>query len=141
MNVLLVDRFQIIRHAAKALLRQLLERPLIYESASFYEMVDQLSLHSFDLTILDAQLPGQDGFELIKMIRKRQGSARILVFADCEERIYGLHYLHAGAHGFVPKSSDAAGLCESIKSVMETGRYLSSTTLKRRDRPYLSDFQ
>jgi DNA-binding NarL/FixJ family response regulator len=62
---------------------------------------------------------------MIERIRTVQKNAPILIFSALEERLYGIHYLRAGANGFVSKNSGTEELGKAIVDVMETGRYVS----------------
>jgi len=62
---------------------------------------------------------------MIGAMRAVQKHVNILIFSAIEERIYGIHYLRAGANGFVSKNSETADIRTAILSIADTGRYVS----------------
>lgn len=124
-NILVVEDYQIIRLATKILVQDLFDEVVVHEAASFGAAISQLETRMHDLVILDVQIPEGQGFEMISTMRTIQKNLVILVFSAIEERIYGIHYLRAGANGFVSKSSNTDELRNAIISVSETGRYVS----------------
>lgn len=124
-NILIVEDYQIIRLATKILVQDIFKAAVIHEAGSFNAALSELQMQSQDLIILDIQIPDGQGFEMIGIMRAIQKNVVILVFSAIEERIYGIHYLRAGANGFVSKNSGTEELRAAITSVAETGRYVS----------------
>lgn len=124
-HILIVEDYQIIRLATKILVQDLYKDATVHEATSFRAAVTELEARPQDLVILDVQIPEGEGFDMIKAMRKIQKNVPVLVFSAIEERIYGIHYLRAGANGFVSKNSDTEELRAAITSVAETGRYVS----------------
>jgi len=67
-----------------------------------------------DLLVLDAKLPGLNGVDLLRRIKKRLPDLRVLVFSGHEHPVLVREMLHAGAGGFVEKT---AGLLEFKKGL------------------------
>ncbi|SDF78881.1 two component transcriptional regulator, LuxR family [Dyadobacter soli] len=124
-NILIVEDYQIIRLATKILVQDLYKAAVIHEATSFNTALSELSMQPQDLVILDVQIPEGQGFEMIGSLRAVQKNVSILVFSAVEERIYGIHYLRAGANGFVSKNTGTDELRAAIISVVDTGRYVS----------------
>ncbi|GGM83190.1 DNA-binding response regulator [Dyadobacter beijingensis] len=124
-NILIVEDYQIIRLATKILVQDLYKDAAIHEAGSFPAAISELSARQQDLIILDVQIPEGLGFEMIPALRGVQKNVSVLIFSAIEERIYGIHYLRAGANGFVSKNSNTEELRAAILSVVDTGRYVS----------------
>lgn len=124
-NILIVEDYQIIRLATKIVIRGLFPEAVIHESSSFRAALNELAAQGFDLVILDVQIPEGEGFEMIPLMRAVQKDVPILVFSAAEERIYGIHYLRAGANGFLSKNAGPEGLPNAIRSIADSGRYVS----------------
>ena len=78
-----------------------------------------------DLVIVDLNLPGFGGLELIKRLTLEKTAARILVLSMHDEPIYAMRALQAGAAGYVSKNAPPAQLREAIRRVAEGRPYLS----------------
>ncbi|MDR6804323.1 DNA-binding NarL/FixJ family response regulator [Dyadobacter sp. BE34] len=124
-NILIVEDYQIIRLATKILVQDLYKTAVIREATTFNEALSELAVHPQDLVILDVQIPEGRGFEMIGAMRAVQKHVNILIFSAIEERVYGIHYLRAGANGFVSKNSETADIRTAILSIADTGRYVS----------------
>lgn len=124
-NILIVEDYQIIRLATKILVQDLYREASIHEAGTFGAALAALTARMHDLVILDIQIPEGQGFEMIAALRAVQKNVPILIFSAIEERIYGIHYLRSGANGFISKSADTDEILAAIRSVSETGRYVS----------------
>ena len=124
-NILIVEDYQIIRLATKILVEDLFKDAAVHEAGSLSSALSEIKARPQDLVILDVQIPEGQGFEMVGIIRAAQKNVPILIFSAIEERIYGIHYLRAGANGFVSKNSNTEELRAAIVSVAETGRYVS----------------
>ncbi|MGV3601289.1 MAG: response regulator [Dyadobacter fermentans] len=124
-NILIVEDYQIIRLATKILVQDLYREATIHEAGTFGAALAALTARMHDLVILDIQIPEGQGFEMIAALRSVQKNVPILIFSAIEERIYGIHYLRSGANGFISKSADTDEILAAIRSVSETGRYVS----------------
>lgn len=79
--------------------------------------------NDFDLIVLDVMLPGLDGFEILREIRRRSAVPVIMLTARIEhaDRIAGLE---AGADDYLPKPFDPDELLARVRAVLR--RYIPS---------------
>jgi two-component system response regulator CpxR len=83
---------------------------------------------NFDLILLDVMLPGLDGFELLRQVRRRSDVPIIMLTArtDRDDRILGLE---AGADDYLPKPFDPEELVARVRAVLRrSGRVASQPT-------------
>ncbi|MBS1829546.1 MAG: response regulator transcription factor [Acidobacteria bacterium] len=75
----------------------------------------------FDLVILDVMLPGMDGFEVLRQLRKRSNVPVIMLTArgEREDRIAGLR---TGADDYLPKPFDADELLARANAILRRVR-------------------
>lgn len=125
-HILIVENYPVIRLATKKLLLNLYKDAIIHEAASFSAALVEIEACEQNMVILDDGIPEGQGFQMIRTIRDVQKSVPILVFSANEERVYGIHYLHFGANGFIAKNSTLAELRTAILSIAESGRYISN---------------
>jgi DNA-binding response OmpR family regulator len=62
-----------------------------------------LESESFDLIVLDVGLPGMDGFEVLRRLRKQHNSCRVLMLTSRGELNDRLTGLQLGADDYLPK--------------------------------------
>jgi DNA-binding response OmpR family regulator len=80
----------------------------------------EMQTHPPDLIILDVMLPGMDGFELCRNIRKTSAVPIIMLTArgDVTDRVVGLEL---GADDYLPKPFEPRELVARIQSVLRRG--------------------
>lgn len=76
-----------------------------------------------DLLIVSTTLPGMDGFEVLRHIKARALSTRVILFGAETASHWVERFYQAGAHGFVGNQEDAAELRRAIAGVLSGHRY------------------
>jgi two-component system invasion response regulator UvrY len=79
----------------------------------------------WDVVVLDINMPGGSGLELISELRKERPGPRILVLTVFPEDQYAVRTLRAGASGFLSKESAPEKLIEAVRKIAGGGRYVS----------------
>jgi DNA-binding NarL/FixJ family response regulator len=95
------------------------------EAGSWTELEPLLAQVAFDVLVLDIQLPGPSGLEILQTLAQRPAPPRTLVLSMYPEDPYALRALAAGACGYVTKSADPRVLVEAIRCVAGGGRWVS----------------
>jgi two-component system OmpR family response regulator len=89
---------------------------------------DLLSVHAFDLVVLDLGLPGLDGLEVLRRLRRRPSSAPVLILTArdaVEDRVAGLDL---GADDYLVKPFNLAELEARVRALVR--RAQSATTAR-----------
>src|ERR1700744_5743962 len=117
--ILLIDDHAIVRSG----IRKLLAAPEIdlQEAASGEAALLELRDRQFDLVILDLNLPGLGGLELLRRILTAHPGTKVLVFSLHTEAVYAARAMEAGARGYVSKNATPEELLEAIESVLAGG--------------------
>jgi DNA-binding response OmpR family regulator len=105
MDVLVVDDHALFREGLKFLLRELDGSLGIDEAPDCAAALARVAARRYDLVLLDLNLPGMDGLEVCRMIRRQQASAHVPIIivsarADEVDRVLGLEM---GADDYVVK--------------------------------------
>lgn len=124
-RVLLIEDHDIVRIATSMLLKEMLDEVIVEAAVNFKEAMQAVSEGSYQLIILDLNIPGTDHLQMIEKLRSLQRDAPVLVFSGQKEELYGMHCIRAGAAGFVSKESNASELQEAIRVVLAGQKYLS----------------
>ncbi|MCF0073897.1 response regulator transcription factor [Dyadobacter sp. CY261] len=130
-TVLLVEDHSIVRMGVKLLIEDFLPSVTVIEAATFSETLKLLQSRFFDLVILDIKIPGGETFNMISRIREIQNKVKILIFSSQDEALYAIHYVKAGANGFLPKDTPNDELEKAITSVLAGGTYISNVIQDR----------
>jgi DNA-binding NarL/FixJ family response regulator len=124
-HVLLVENHSIVRFATLFIIRDVLPAVTSWETDNFPDALHIVSTKKLDLVLLDINIPDGEGFQMIGKIRRLQPEVTILVFSAIDEELYAIHYLKAGANGFLSKNSSTREIRTAILAVVVTGRYVS----------------
>jgi two-component system, NarL family, invasion response regulator UvrY len=124
-KILLVDDHKIVRAGLRNLLASAL-RAEIVEAVDGREALLQLRQGRLDLVLLDLNLPGIGGLELLRRMIAEDKTAKVIVLSMHAEPLYVARAMEVGAHGYLSKNVSANELLEAIRRVVEGGRYIES---------------
>jgi two-component system invasion response regulator UvrY len=119
-QILVVDDHAIVRGGIRRLLAAKLDLQLS-EAVSGEEALDQVRGTAFQLLILDLNLPGLGGLELLRRLLKVDPRLPVLVFSLHTEAIYANRAMKAGARGFISKNAGPEELLAAIETVLAGG--------------------
>jgi DNA-binding NarL/FixJ family response regulator len=122
MNILLVDDHAIVRDGLKRLLGSSFPHE-VHEASDGRGALAVLRRTPIDLVILDLNLPGLGGVELLRRI-VQTSRARVLVFSMHAEPLYVTRALEAGAAGYISKNIAPDELLAAVQRVASGGRYV-----------------
>jgi DNA-binding NarL/FixJ family response regulator len=130
-QVLIVDDHPAVREALA--LRIGMERDLEVcgEAADMAEAVRLVGYARPDVAVVDLSLKTGNGLDLIKRIKARTDTIRILVWSTHSEALYAERCLRAGALGYVNKDQATGKIVEAIRRVLEGRVYLSDETAEK----------
>lgn len=128
-KILIVDDHLVVRNGVAMVLEKQIEDVSISNAENFFEAIALLKDFSFDLIILDINIPGGKSTGMISEIRAIQPLVKILVFSAHEEEQYALKYISAGANGYLNKLCSEEKMMFAINSIFETSTYISSEIL------------
>jgi DNA-binding NarL/FixJ family response regulator len=77
-----------------------------------------------DIVILDLNLQGAGGLEMLRRVLTINEAAKVLIFSMHSEPAFAARALKAGAKGYVSKSAPADELVAAVRRVSEGGSYL-----------------
>lgn len=126
MNLLLVEDHPIFRFGVRQLIAQRWPEATIVEAGSLAEAQQAVRQQSFDLALLDLNLPDSEGLEIVSHLQRSAPGARLLVLSLNAEVAYARRALQLGAAGYLAKDRAAGELIAAIERVLAGGRYISS---------------
>lgn len=125
-NVLVADDHEVVRRGLRQLLSETGDIVVTAEAASAHDVRRLVRERRFDVIVLDINLPGGNGIELISEIKKERPDARVLILTVYSEEQYAVRSIRAGAAGFLTKESASDRLIEAVRRIAGGGRYVSS---------------
>ncbi|GGH06037.1 DNA-binding response regulator [Sphingobacterium alkalisoli] len=101
---------------------RILEDEADFAIAAFFnngnEVLHALNRTIPDLIILDVQMSGIDGISLCEEVKRRFPEIKVLFISMFEQSNVILNCKTAGAEGFLPKTSDAAIVKDTIRKII-----------------------
>jgi two-component system invasion response regulator UvrY len=116
-HLLVVDDHAIVRSGIRRLLGER-EDIEVLEAASGEEALQAVLDRPINLIVLDLNLPGLGGLELLRRLVRAAPKIPILVFSQHTEAIYATKALEAGARGFVSKNAMPEEFLEAVDAVL-----------------------
>jgi DNA-binding NarL/FixJ family response regulator len=123
LGILCVDDHPLVRKGIAAILANEKDMKLIAEAGSGAEAVEAFRQFHPDVTLMDLRMPGMDGIETTKEIRKIDPDAKIIALTsyDGDQEIY--RALEAGVRGYILKESVHTEIVRAIR-VVQSGKRL-----------------
>ncbi len=125
-RILIADDHAIVREGLKQIVAEESDMHVNGEAASAAELFERLRKESWDIVILDINMPGKSGLEALKQMREEFPKIPALVLSMYSEEQYGLRSIKAGAAGYLKKVSAPAELVQAIRAIVNGGRYFSA---------------
>ena len=123
MKILVVDDHPIVRAGVRRLLAS--EPGMeIAEAASGKEALIAARATPPDLVILDLNLPGMGGFDIIARLIRDKPRPLILVLSMHDDPIFAMRALEAGADGYVSKNAPPTQILEAVARLAKGQRYI-----------------
>jgi two-component system, NarL family, invasion response regulator UvrY len=118
-TIMLVDDHAVVREGYRAVLHKQPGLRVIAEAADGAEAYQLYKRAHPDLVIMDLALPGIGGIEATRHIRQWDPAARILVFTMHQNAAFAVQAIHAGARGYVTKTSAPEVLVRAVHEVFD----------------------
>jgi DNA-binding NarL/FixJ family response regulator len=125
-RILVVDDHATVRRSVCALLRADPAFEVICDVADGIQAVERAEELQPDVVVLDITMPGMDGFEAARRVRKVAPTAEILFLSQHDTIETIRQALRIGARGYVVKSDAASELVAAVRAVSEKKQYVSA---------------
>ena len=130
MRVLIVDDHPIIVSGCRALLEGEADIEIAEAQDGGSGCAAFFSLKP-DVAVIDINLPGYSGLELLRRIIEREPEARLVIFSMNDDPTVAARAIEAGAKGYIAKNDDPALFAGAVKLVANGGRYLHPDMARR----------
>jgi DNA-binding NarL/FixJ family response regulator len=125
MKILIVDDHAIVRAGLKRLLATMPHTDA-REAATGKDALAAYREERADIVLLDINLPGIGGLELLGRILLLDKNARVIMFTMHAEAVYAGRALEAGALGYLSKNAAPDEILAAVRKVSEGGRYIEN---------------
>jgi two-component system, NarL family, invasion response regulator UvrY len=131
MRVLIADDHAVVREGLKRVLSGLPEGVEVGEAGNAQDALALARRNQWDVALLDIAMPGGNGLDLLKQLKREQPALPVLILSMYPEEQYALRVLKAGAFGYLTKESATDQLLTAIQAVRRGQRYASPEMVGR----------
>jgi two-component system, NarL family, invasion response regulator UvrY len=124
-RVLIADDHAIVRRGVRQILEETSDIEVVGEAASASELWPKMREGRFDAVVLDVNLPGRSGLELLGDIKRERPELPVLILTVHSEEQYAVRALKAGAAGFLTKESAPEKLVDAVRRIAEGRRFIT----------------
>lgn len=124
-QVVLCDDHAVVRRGIRDTLVEASDIQITGEAGSYAELRDILRTAACDVLLLDLNLPGRSGLEVLASVRETHAGIKVLVVSMYPEDQYAVRCLRAGAQGYANKAADPIELISAVRTLMQGRKYLT----------------
>ncbi len=130
-RLLIADDHALMRGGLKQLFAQTADMQVVAEAASGAEVLEHLRQVTVDLLLLDLNMPGISGPDLIKRVKAHLHDLPILVLSMHDQPLIAARMLKAGASGYLTKDCTPDRLLAAVRKVAALGNYIDPDIAER----------
>jgi DNA-binding NarL/FixJ family response regulator len=124
-RILITDDHPSIRNGVKLILKQEFKDIEFGEASSAVELFKLLKKNKWDILILDVDMPGRNGLEVLKQLREENIEIKTLIFSMHPEEQIAVRALRSGASGYLAKDTLDSELITAINKILNGGKYIT----------------
>jgi DNA-binding NarL/FixJ family response regulator len=130
-KVLIADDHELIRKGFATLLKKHTEIRIVGDASNGAELLQKTEALAPDVVITDIQMPGIDGIEATRQIRKKHPHINIIALSTFNDDHLIIDMLEAGAQGYLLKNTTAKELSDAVHAVFHGGNYFCEATNRK----------
>ncbi len=130
-RILIGDDHALVRQGLRQVLSLVSDLEVVAEAKNGLQVLEHIRESDPDLLLLDMNMPGLSGVDLIKRVREEAPSIPILVLSMHSESHIAGRAIKAGASGYITKDSEPEALISAIRHVAKGGHYIEPSIAER----------
>ncbi|RLD60086.1 MAG: DNA-binding response regulator [Bacteroidetes bacterium] len=124
-RILIVDDHQVVLDGIQSMLEQEEGISIAGKSMNGTDALEFLKTNPVDVALIDINMPGMDGIELCKAIRKNHPEIKVLALTTFNEVSFITNMMKSGASGYLLKNTTKEELIAAIKTIQKGEQYLA----------------
>ena len=124
-RVIICDDHAMIRRGIKETLSEAVDIQVTAEVGNYAEAREAIRLKECDVLVLDLNLPGRGGLEVLSSLREASSPIKVLIVSMFAEDQYAIRCLRAGAQGYLNKGGDPADLITAVRTIAQGRKYVT----------------
>jgi DNA-binding NarL/FixJ family response regulator len=124
-KVILCDDHAVVRRGIRDTISEAVDIQVVGEAGSYPELREQMRKNPCDVLVLDLNMPGRGGLEVLAALKDEGSTVKTLVVSMYPEDQYAIRCLRAGARGYLNKAGEPAELVAAIRTVQQGRKYVT----------------
>lgn len=124
-RVALVDDHALIRRGLRDALHETQDIRVVAEACDYGELRQLMRDTPFDVLLLDINLPGRSGLDVLHSLSDETQKVRVLMLTMHPEEQYAIRALKAGAMGYLNKSAESGQIIEAIRMLAGGRKFIT----------------
>jgi two-component system, NarL family, response regulator NreC len=121
------DDHKIVRDGVRLMFHCNPDYKVVFEADHVVQLLDKLKAKTIDLLILDLNLPGASGLDIIETLRTQYPDMRILVLSANYDEYSILTAIDRGVHGYISKDADSHEFIQAVDAVVSGDEFFGDT--------------
>jgi two-component system invasion response regulator UvrY len=130
-DLLIADDHEVVRRGLFGLLREAYPDVQGGEAKDGREAITLLLQKKWDLVILDINMPGRTGLEVLTEVRRLSPATPVLVLSAYAEEEFALRAFQLGAAGYLNKQTAFDELLVAVRRILAGGKYVTTSLAER----------
>ena len=130
-RVLIADDHPVVRQGLKQILQDELDIKVTGEARNAQEALDLARKRECDVLLLDIDMPGRSGLDVLRDLKGQQSKLPILVLSVHPEDQFAVRVLRLGAAGYLTKETAPDQLVSAVRKAFQGKKYVNPQVAER----------
>ena len=131
MKVLIADDHNVVREWLKHILERHYGAVVFGEARDGTEALEAIWKEGWDIVLLDIHMPGRDGIEILREVKKERPKVPVLMMSGSSEEEYAVRALRDGASGYIGKNAPPEEFLQAVGEALAGRCYLTPAVAQR----------
>lgn len=129
-RILIADDHSLIRQGLKTIIEFQDSLSVVCECDNGIDAIDNMKVLKPDLAIIDINMPGKTGLEVLKEVKESTSKTKIIMLTVESDRKTLMSAIEYGADAFILKDSDAKDIIDAVSEVIKGDNYIDKRLVK-----------
>jgi two-component system invasion response regulator UvrY len=124
-RILIADDHSVIRKGVRLIVANEFMNVEFGEAVNAHEVLEKVHTEIWDVIILDINMPGRNGLDIMKQFKTERIHLPVLVFSMHREALIALRAFKLGAYGYIAKDSADTELVNALNTIFLGKKYIT----------------
>jgi DNA-binding NarL/FixJ family response regulator len=129
LQILVADDHNIVRNGLIQSLSKTYPNAVFGEAGNSPEILSLVKTKKWDIVILDINMPGRNGLEVLKEIKEIDEELPVIILSMYPEDQFAVRTIKAGASAYLTKDTSMTELIRAINSINNKKPYITSSVV------------